>query len=144
MARKQITLTIGAEGRDKGKVFILTELSAYDAEEWAGRALFSLMNAGVEIPDNIAEAGLAGVAAMGMKAIAKLPFESAKPLLEKMMDCVQIQPSPNVTRELMSGDVEEVATLFTLRKKVLGLHLDFFTAAVPSTSGSKSTTAARA
>ncbi|MBD9476265.1 hypothetical protein IB268_25350 [Achromobacter sp. ACM01] len=144
MARKQITLTIGAEGRDKGKVFILTELSAYDAEEWAGRALFSLMNAGVEIPDNIAEAGLAGVAAMGMKAIAKLPFESAKPLLDKMMDCVQIQPSPNVTRELMSGDVEEVATLFTLRKKVLGLHLDFFTAAVPSTSGSKSTTAARA
>lgn len=144
MARKQITLTIGAEGRDKGKVFILTELSAYDAEEWAGRALFSLMNAGVEIPDNIAEAGLAGVAAMGMKAIAKLPFESAKPLLEKMMDCVQIQPSPNVARELMSGDIEEVATLFTLRKKVLGLHLDFFTAAVPSTSGSKSTTAARA
>ncbi|MBO1014940.1 hypothetical protein IPU70_15370 [Achromobacter sp. SD115] len=144
MARKQTTLTIGAEGRDKGKVFILTELSAYEAEEWAGRALFSLMNAGVEIPDNIAEAGLAGVAAMGMKAIAKLPFDSAKPLLDKMMDCVQIQPSPNVTRELMSGDVEEVATLFTLRKKVLGLHLDFFTAAAPSTSGSKSTAAARA
>ncbi|MGS1109033.1 hypothetical protein ACVCNH_22440 [Achromobacter anxifer] len=137
-------MTIGAEGRDKGKVFILTELSAYEAEEWAGRALFSLMNAGVEIPDNIAEAGLAGVAAMGMKAIAKLPFESAKPLLDKMMDCVQIQPSPNVTRELMSGDVEEVATLFTLRKKVLGLHLDFFTAAAPSISGSKSTAAARA
>ncbi|CAB5517436.1 hypothetical protein LMG26857_06531 [Achromobacter anxifer] len=144
MARKQISLTIGAEGRDKGKVFILTELSAYDAEEWAGRALFSLMNAGVEIPDNIAEAGLAGVAAMGMKAIANLPFDSAKPLLDKMMDCVQIQPSPNVTRELMSGDIEEVATLFTLRKKILGLHLDFFTAAAPSISGSKSTAAARA
>ena len=144
MARKQLTVTIGVEGRDKGKVFILTELSAYEAEEWAGRALFSLMNAGVEIPENIAEAGLAGVAAMGMKAIAKLPFESAKPLLDKMMDCVQIQPSANVTRELMSGDVEEVATLFTLRKKVLGLHLDFFTAAAPSISGSKSTAAARA
>ena len=144
MARKQISLTIGAEGRDKGKVFILTELSAYDAEEWAGRALFSLMNAGVEIPDNIAEEGLAGVAAMGMKAIANLPFDSAKPLLDKMMDCVQIQPSPNVTRELMSGDIEEVATLFTLRKKILGLHLDFFTAAAPSISGSKSTAAAHA
>jgi len=144
MARKQITLTIGAEGRDKGKVFILTELSAYEAEEWAGRALFSLMNAGVEIPDNIAEAGLAGVAAMGMKVIAKLPFDSAKPLLDKMMDCVQLMPSPNVTRELMSGDIEEVATMLTLRKKVLGLHLDFFAAATPSTSGSKSAVAARA
>lgn len=144
MARKQMAVIIGAEGRDQGKVFILTELSAYDAEDWAGRALFALMNAGVEIPDNIAEAGLAGVAAMGIKAIAKLPFDSAKPLLDKMMDCVRIQPSPEVTRELISNDIEEVATLLTLRKKVLGLHLDFFTAASPSTSGSKSTVAARA
>ncbi|WP_447921063.1 hypothetical protein [Achromobacter aegrifaciens] len=144
MARKQMAVIIGAEGRDQGKVFILTELSAYDAEDWAGRALFALMNAGVEIPDNIAEAGLAGVAAMGIKAIAKLPFDSAKPLLDKMMDCVRIQPSPAVTRELISNDIEEVATLLTLRKKVLGLHLDFFTAASPSTSGSKSTVAARA
>lgn len=144
MARKQMAVIIGAEGRDQGKVFILTELSAYDAEDWAGRALFALMNAGVEIPDNIAEAGLAGVAAMGIKAIAKLPFDSAKPLLDKMMDCVRVQPSPEVTRELISNDIEEVATLLTLRKKVLGLHLDFFTAASPSTSGSKSTVAARA
>ncbi len=144
MARKQITVTIAAEGRDKGKVFVLTELSAYDAEDWAGRALFALMNAGVEIPANIAEAGLAGVAAMGIKAIAKLPFDSAKPLLDKMMDCVQIQPSPEVTRDLIAGDIEEVATLLTLRQKVLGLHMDFFTAATPSTSGSRSPVAARA
>ncbi|WP_313622835.1 hypothetical protein [Achromobacter sp.] len=137
-------MTIAAEGRDKGKVFVLTELSAYDAEDWAGRALFALMNAGVEIPANIAEAGLAGVAAMGIKAIAKLPFDSAKPLLDKMMDCVQIQPSPEVTRDLIAGDIEEVATLLTLRQKVLGLHMDFFTAATPSTSGSRSPVAARA
>lgn len=144
MARKQITVTIGADGRDKGKVFILTELSAYEAEEWGGRALFALMNAGVEIPDNLAEAGLAGVAAMGIKAIAKLPFDAAKPLLDKMMDCVQVQPSPDVTRQLVATDIEEVATLLTLRKKILGLHLDFFTAATPSTSGSRSQVAARA
>jgi len=144
MARKQITVTINSEGRDQGKAFILTELSAYDAEEWAGRALFALMNAGVEVPANIAQAGLAGVAAMGLKAIAKLPFDSAKPLLDKMMDCVQIQPSPDVRRELISGDIEEVSTLLTLRQKVLGLHLDFFTAATPSTSGSRSPVAARA
>lgn len=137
MARKTATVTISAEGRDKGKVFVLTELSAYEAEDWAGRALFALMNAGVEIPDNIAEAGLAGVAAMGLKAIAKLPFDSAKPLLDKMMGCVQIQPSPTVVRALIADDIEEVATLLHLRKQVLGLHLDFFTAVAPSTSGSK-------
>lgn len=143
MARKTAIVTISAEGRDKGKVFVLTELSAYEAEDWAGRALFALMNAGVEIPDNIAEAGLAGVAAMGLKAIAKLPFDSAKPLLDKMMGCIQIQPSPTVTRALIPDDIEEVATLLTLRKQVLGLHMDFSMAAAPSTSGSKPGQAAR-
>lgn len=143
MARKTATVTISAEGRDKGKVFVLTELSAYEAEDWAGRALFALMNAGVEIPDNIAEAGLAGVAAMGLKAIAKLPFDSAKPLLDKMMGCIQIQPSPTVTRALISDDIEEVATLLQLRKQVLGLHMDFSMAATPSTLGSKPGQAAR-
>ncbi|KCB33735.1 hypothetical protein ACLQ9R_01465 [Bordetella hinzii] len=143
MARKQKTVTITEDGRDKGKVFILTELSAYEAEEWAGRALFALMNAGVQIPDNIAEAGLAGVATLGMAALTKLPYDSAKPLLDKMMACVEIQPSANVTRRLIADDIEEVATLLTLRKHVLGLHMDFSMAAAPSTSGSKPGQAAR-
>lgn len=146
MARKTATVTIRTEGRDKGKVFVLTELSAYEAEDWAGRALFSLMNAGVKIPDNIAEGGLAGVAALGMTALTKLPYESAKPLLDKMMTCVQIQPSPSdprVVRALIADDIEEVATLLTLRKQVLGLHMDFSMAAAQSTSGSKPGQAAR-
>ncbi len=142
MARKQQTVTISAEGRDKGKVFVLTELSAYEAEDWAGRALFALMNAGVEIPENIAQAGLAGVAALGMTALTKLPYDSAKPLLDSVMGCVKIQPSPNVVRAHIADDIEEVATLLTLRKHVLGLHMDFSMAAAKSTSGSKPGTAA--
>ncbi|MCV6799839.1 hypothetical protein OII53_28045 [Achromobacter ruhlandii] len=135
-------MTISAEGRDQGKVFVLTELSAYEAEDWAGRALFALMNAGVQIPENIAQAGLAGVAALGMTALTKLPYESAKPLLDKMMECVEIQPSAKVTRRLIADDIEEVATLLTLRKHVLGLHMDFSMAAAKSTSGSRPGTAA--
>lgn len=129
MARKTATITIDAKGRDKGKSFVLTELPTAESEEWAGRALFALMNAGVEIPDNIAEAGLAGLAAMGIKAITKLPFDAAKPLLDKMMECVQIQPSPGVVRSLIPDDIEEVATMLTLRKAIWNLHTDFFTAA---------------
>jgi len=127
MARKTATVKIEAKGRDIGKVFVLTELSTADSEEWAGRALFSLMNAGVEIPDNIAEAGLAGLAAMGIKAITKSPFDAAKPLLDKMMECVKIQPSPTVTRDLIQDDIEEVSTMLTLRKAIWNLHTDFFT-----------------
>jgi hypothetical protein len=129
MARKTATITIDAKGRDKGKSFVLTELPTAESEEWAGRALFALMNAGVEIPDNIAEAGLAGLAAMGIKAITKLPFDAAKPLLDKMIECVQIQPSPGIVRSLIPDDIEEVATMLTLRKAIWNLHTDFFTAA---------------
>lgn len=135
MARKTETVTIPFEGRDKGKVFILTELSAVDAEDWAMRALFALMNSGVEIPDNLVEAGLAGLYSIGMDALTKLPYEAAKPLLESMMKCIQAQPSPTVVRALVDSDIEEVATRLELRKRVLALHMDFSMAAVLSTSG---------
>ena len=129
--RKTATITIDDAGRDKGKVFVLTEMSAYQSENWAARAIFAMMNAGVDIPDNIAEAGLAGVAALGVKSLTKVSFEAAKPLLDEMLDCVTIQPSPNVTRALVESDIEEVATLLRLRKEVLALHLDFFISAEP-------------
>ena len=133
--RKTATYTAD-KGRDKGKVFVLTEMSAFASEDWAARALFAMMNAGVDVPEGIAKAGLAGIAAMGVSALTKVSFEAAKPLLDEMLACIQIQPSPSVARRLIEDDIEEVATLIELRKQVLNLHLDFFTSATPSTSGS--------
>jgi hypothetical protein len=138
MARKQATIRIDAQGRDFGKNFVITEMSASQAEEWAGRALFAMLNAGVEIPDNIASAGLAGVASLGVSALTKVSFDAAKPLLDEMLSCVQIQPSPSVTRPLIEDDIEEVATRLRLRQEVFSLHTDFFTGAVASTSGQAS------
>lgn len=136
MARKEATVTIKTEGRDKGKVFLLTELPSEQGEEWATRALFAMMNAGVDIPDNLMSAGLAGIAALGIKSLTKINYEAAKPLLTEMWTCIQIRPSPGVTRELVESDIEEVATRFQLRKEILMLHIDFFTAAALSTSAS--------
>ena len=131
--RKTATITIDDAGRDKGKVFVLTEMSAYQSENWAARAIFAMMNAGVDIPENIADAGLAGIAALGIKSLTHVSFEAAKPLLDEMLACVQFQPSPKVTRPLVETDIEEVATLLRLRKEVLALHLDFFINAAAST-----------
>jgi len=142
MARKQKTITISAPGRDKGKVFLITELSATDAEEWAGRAMFALMNAGVEIPDNIAQAGLAGLATIGLKALQTLKFEQAKPLFDKMMECVEVDMGRAGTRRLDDDDIEEVATRLLLRREIVALHLDFSQAAGQSTSASSPGTAA--
>lgn len=142
MARKQKTISISAAGRDKGKSFLITELSATDSEEWAGRALFALMNAGIEIPDNIAQAGLAGLASIGLKALQSLSFEQAKPLFDKMMECVEIDMGRAGTRRLTDDDIEEVATRLQLRREIVALHLDFSQAAGQSTSGSSHGTAA--
>jgi hypothetical protein len=134
--RKTLTYTVTAEGRDKGKVFLITEMPASQAEEWATRALFTAMNYGVEIPDELLSAGLAGLAALGIKSLAKVPYEMVKPLFDEMMGCVQIVPdraNPEFVRPLIEDDVEEIATRLMLRKATLTLHLDFFLAAAPST-----------
>lgn len=132
--RKTVTVTIDEAGRDKDKIFIVTEMSAWDAEDWAAQVIFAAMNAGVEIPDDVAHAGLSGLASIGIEALTKIPYQHAKPLLDAMMTCVQIQPSAGVTRPLIEDDIEEVKTLLRLRKEVVALHIEPFTQDAPLTS----------
>ena len=42
MARKTKIIKDELKGRDAGKVFLITELDAWEAEAWATEALFSL------------------------------------------------------------------------------------------------------
>lgn len=137
MARKILTLKIEAAGRDAGKAFVITEMPARAAHSWATRALFAVMNAGIEIPDDLTTAGMAGIAAVGLQALGRVPSAVAEPLLNELLSCVDAMPDPGnpaITRRLIDDDVEEVATLFRLQKAVLSLHVDFFTGASPLTS----------
>lgn len=129
--RKVQTYTITKEGRDRGKVFKITEMAAIPGHKWATRAIFALMNAGVEIPEDIADAGFATLATLGIKALGKVNIEVAEPLLQELMSCVEIIPDPakpEIVRRCIDEDFEEISTLFILQKEVLALHLDFFTA----------------
>ena len=132
-----VTIKIDKPGRDLGKEFVLTPLSAWDAEELAGRALFAMMNAGINIPENILDGGLSGLAALGIRALSRISFEQAKPLLDQLMSCVDVKASEKVIRPLLNNDAEiqEVSTLLTLRKEVIKLHLDFFMNGAGSTLG---------
>lgn len=134
--RKTAIYTVPGTGRDKGKRFKITEMSAWRSETWAAKLLFAMMNSGADIPDEVAGAGLAGLGALDImtiiKAISRVPYEKAEPLLAEMLECLEILPDPsnsNVVRPLIEDDVEEVGTLLLLRKEILALHLDFFTAA---------------
>ena len=114
-----------AEGRDAGKKYQITEMSAEAAEWWAFRALQAIAGADAEL--NL-QAPLADMAAQGIKALAKVHPDQAKPLLDEMMSCVQILvPATQKPRALLDGDIEDVKTRFMLRKAVVELHLGFST-----------------
>ena len=134
--RRTNVVTIESEGRDKGKTFLLTEMSASQAEKWAARALLALLKSGVHVPDEVASTGIAGLATIAIQAFGGISWELAEPLLDEMMNCVQIKPdprNPNVIRALIEDDVEEVTTRLLLRKELLELHLGFSLAAKLST-----------
>lgn len=128
MARKTSTYTVLDEGRDKGKSFLLTEMSAAKAEDWALRALLALSAAKAELPDDAPTLGMAGLAEIGVKKLLALPFDSLKPLMDELMECVKVIPDPHrpqVQRPLIENDIEEVVTRFKLKWEVLQLHIDF-------------------
>ena len=138
MARRTKIFTVVSEdpeNRDKGKNFLLTEMSAVQAEKWAARALLALLKSGIELPENAASAGLAGVAAVGIKAFGSISWDLAEPLLDEMMTCVRfIPPAKGVEpMDLLPDMIEEVTTLLAIRKELLELHLGFSLAAKLST-----------
>ncbi len=126
--RKQITYTVSAEGRDRGKVFQLTEMPSDQAEKWAIRALLALGRAGIDLPPGIEREGMAAMARIGLEALMRIDFHDAEPLLDEMMGCVAIQPNPadpKIVRALIPDDIEEVSTRVLLRREVFRLHTGF-------------------
>ncbi|WP_019210813.1 hypothetical protein [Yersinia massiliensis] len=141
MARKKAMYEVKDEGRDKGKVFILTEMSASQAELWAARALLAIGREGINIPEGIDKMGFSAIATFGLNMVMKLPFDTAEFLLGEMFKCVQIIPNPankEFSRDLVEDDIEEITTRVKLRKAVFDLHADFLMAAAQLTSAPNS------
>lgn len=143
MGLKTATVQIADPGsRDHGRMYLLTEMPATQAEKWATRAFLALTRSGVEIPEDIRAAGMAGIAALGFHMLGGLRFEDVEPLMDEMMGCVQIIPDPKVSlpRKLVESDIEEVKTRFKLRVEVFTLHTSFSWPDVVSMLNSTSTT----
>lgn len=141
MARKTLDITISDANRDRGKIFVLTEMPASRAESWAMRAGLALFHANVELPPGFdpTKLSFAAMAEIGLHVLSGLKWEDAEPLLDEMWSCVQIRPDPmkpNIVRNLIEEDIEEIGTRLRLRTEVWKLHTDFLSAAFPSTSDS--------
>ncbi len=133
MARKVTTYTINSNDRDKGKQFILTEMSAVQAEDWAIHALIALGAANVDIPEGATDLGMAALAEVGLKKLFAINPAVLKPLLTELMGCVQYLPDPSkptvtINYPLFENQIEEAKTLFLLKWEVLKLHLSFLEA----------------
>jgi hypothetical protein len=145
MGRREKLIQITAEGRDRGKTFMLREMPADQGERWAIRMLLALANGGAKLPDGVLEAGMAGLAvtmpaliAVGLRSLAGLRYEDVAPLLDEMMGCVQyIPPGQLPAQGIMAGEyaqIEEIATRLQLRYEVLQLHVGFSLAGGASTT----------
>lgn len=128
--RKIKSVTITAEGRDKGNIFVITEMSARDGDRWATRALGAMARSGIDVPPHIMELGMSGILAMGFKAILGMEFSEAEPLLDDLMACVKrFEDKVPEGRPLVESDIEEILTFSTLRSEVFELHTGFSPAA---------------
>lgn len=139
--RKTKIVTITAEGRDKGKSFLIKEMPARRGEDWAARALLAVADAGINIGDIDPASGLAGLAVAGLRALKSVSFDTLEPLMNEMMLCVRIMPDPahpELIRDLIDrgqddDDIEEVATRVELRREVFEIHTGFSLPGVRST-----------
>jgi len=124
--RKVVEVTIESEDRDKGKTFILTEMPAEQAELWGMKALIALVNAGIDIPDEVRGSGMAGIAVAGAQQLVRLSIGELKPLLDEMFECVKIKvKAAPLGRSLQPEDIEEVQTRLYLRSELIKLHTGF-------------------
>lgn len=155
MARRERVVTITDPGsRDVGKSFVLRELDSFSGEWWAVRALAVIGNAGMSLPGNALESGMAGIAAVeastgavtallvaGLRMLPGVDPAALKPLLDEMMTCVLFKPSgPHALppQALMYGEfsqIEEISTLLKLRAELIELHTGFSLAGAKSILG---------
>ena len=116
-------------GRDSGKQFFITEMPPPDALDWGYRAALILVNAGINIPDNAMGYGMMSVVSASISGMTgRIDWQALKPLLDELMECVQIIPdtkSQNVRRGLILDDIDEPLTIAKLQKEVFTLHAGF-------------------
>lgn len=141
---KEVRVPVEGYGRDKGKLFLIREVDAYQAETWAARAIEAMAKSGAAIPDGLDDSGLAGLFTLGIRAFLGAPSALVLPLLEEMfLACVSIVPDP-ANRKVLRGagvpgvdpvgpliadDTEEVKTRLLLRNAIVELHTGFSVAA---------------
>ncbi|EPF2242207.1 hypothetical protein ACSP9K_000547 [Citrobacter werkmanii] len=134
MARKEIPFIVEEEGRDKGKEFLITEMSAWDADSLAQDIFRAMGDSNYSsIPADVITMGCAGLATVGLSVISASSPEVARQLRDRLMSTVDIIITSDGQRQQRkvngSLDFEEVSTIRSLLDKVFQVNFDFLTIA---------------
>lgn len=134
MARKEIPFIVETEGRDKGKEFLITEMSAWDADTLAQDIFRAMGDSNYSsIPADVIAMGCAGLATVGLSVISASSPEVARQLRDRLISTVDIIITSEGQRQQRkvngSLDFEEVSTIRTLLDKVFEINFNFLTIA---------------
>lgn len=131
--RKEVTYVVEDHAsRDFGKEFLITEMSAWSADEMA-QDLFRIMgNEGfTEIPADVISMGCAGLATFGLPVLTSASPEVSRALRDRLLQTVQIVITHNnqTQQRPVNGpiDFEEVDTIRKLMDKVFEVNFSFLT-----------------
>lgn len=122
MARKQIDITI-EDGRDKGKVFKIEEMSAVQMDKWVMKALGLLGRDGADI-SLIGNMTLQDMLA----SISKSPVDDVQPLFDELLACCYFKDENREVQlkgNIIDSIVEDWTTLTQLKVEALKLNLGF-------------------
>lgn len=138
--RKEKKIIVHDRGRELA--FVLREMPATKLESWIVRA--GLLIAGAGLADGLAGGKEAAepldaahlmqaagrMVAQGtgiLKALGAVDYEKARPLLDELLACcTPADAVAPLTPDTADGIIEDVRTLFTLRKEALALNFAFF------------------
>lgn len=113
------------EGRDAGKVFIITEMPAFQMDKWAVRALNAIGKG--------KEGGVLSLLAMPIteliNAFMEADIEKIEPLMQEMLECCAFKKDSTkivLKEDFVNEIIEDWNTITTLRIEAIKLNLGFF------------------
>ncbi|QCE34683.1 hypothetical protein FAI40_04725 [Acetobacteraceae bacterium] len=130
--RKSIEYLV-EEGDDKGKVFVITRMSAFEADEWASDLIHALSKAESKLRDTGSKMGMASLEGMTIDLLGALDPKDRKKAFADLLACCKIKRDPRnplvEATKILEVDIEDPMTFIHLREKALSLHVDFIKAA---------------
>lgn len=140
MARTTKTLKL-KKGRDKGKILIITEMSAWNSNRWMIGFVKQLAKSGVELPSEISDLGIAGLLGViqeegdtlnsptFFKTLLSLASNVNEnelfSLLDSLLSCVEFRTEGGHEIEFNPEQIEESASFNIIYSEVFQVH-NFF------------------